>query len=56
MVVLNECAPGVERIKWAVDQILEPIDSGGGDGGGCYLVGMEKKMNKSYVPTGGVER
>ena len=54
MVVLNESAPGVERIKWAVDQILEPIDSGGGRG--CYLVGMEKKMNKSYVPTGGVER
>ena len=34
MVVLNESAPGVERIKWAVDQILEPIGSGGGGGGG----------------------
>ena len=43
MVVLNESAPGVERIKWAVDQILEPIDSGGGRG--CYLVGMEKKVS-----------
>ena len=43
MVVLNECAPGFERIKWAVDQILEPIDSGGGDGGGVLFGGDGEK-------------
>ena len=58
MVVLNESAPAVERIKWAVDQILEPIDSGGGDGGGGLFGGDGEKyqMSKSYVPTDGVER